>query len=136
MLALKSDILLAARTLRHVTEQYAAEHGILKRLLGRTALVTGASRGIGAAVTLMMAEEGSNIAVNFRSKGSRAEEIANQVRALGQRALLAQADLTDQGSVDLMARTIERTFGRLDDLVLNASVWRRANPPRMPWNSI
>ena len=76
----------------------------LKRLLGRTALVTGASRGIGAAVALMMAEQGADVAINFRSKGSRAEEIANQVQALGRRALLAQAELTDQSSVEAMAR--------------------------------
>jgi 3-oxoacyl-[acyl-carrier protein] reductase len=93
----------------------------LKRLLGRTALVTGASRGIGAAVALMMAEEGADVGVNYRSKGSRAEEIANQIRALGRRALLAQADLTDQGGVDAMARSVEGAFGGLSDLVLNAS---------------
>ena len=61
------------------------------------------------------------MAVNFRSKGSRAEEIADQIQALGRRALLAQADLTDRVSVERMASAIERTFGRLDDLVLNAS---------------
>jgi 3-oxoacyl-[acyl-carrier protein] reductase len=93
----------------------------LKRFLGRTALVTGASRGIGAAVALMLAEQGADVAVNYRSKGSRAEQIANQVQALGRRALLAQADLTDQVSVERMAGAIERTFGRLDDLILNAS---------------
>jgi 3-oxoacyl-[acyl-carrier protein] reductase len=93
----------------------------LKRLLGRIALVTGASRGIGAAVALMMAEEGADVAVNFRSKGARAEETANQVQALGRRALLAQADLTDPSSVAAMARAVGRVFGRLDILVLNAS---------------
>jgi NAD(P)-dependent dehydrogenase (short-subunit alcohol dehydrogenase family) len=69
----------------------------------------------------MMAEQGADVAVNFRSKGSRAEDIANQVRALGRRALLAQADLTDQSAVEAMAGAIERTFGELTDLVLNAS---------------
>jgi len=83
--------------------------------------VTGASRGIGAAVALMMAEQGADVALNFRSKGSRAEEVANQVRALGRRALLAQADLTDQSGVEAMARAVERNFGELTDLVLNAS---------------
>lgn len=83
--------------------------------------MTGASRGIGASVALMMAEEGADVAVNYRSKGPRAEEIANQVRALGRRALLARADLTDQSGVAAMADAIEGTFGRLNDLVLNAS---------------
>jgi len=83
--------------------------------------VTGASRGIGAAVALMMAEQGADVAVNFRSKGSRAQQIASQVQALGRCALLAQADLTDPDGVDAMARAIERTFGALTDLVLNAS---------------
>jgi 3-oxoacyl-[acyl-carrier protein] reductase len=84
-------------------------------------LVTGASRGIGAAVALMLAEQGADVAINFRSKGSRAEEIARQVQALGRRSLLAQADLTDAIGVEAMARAIARTFGRLDILVLNAS---------------
>ena len=70
--------------------------------------MTGASRGIGEAVALMMAEQGADVAINFRSKGSRAEEIANQVQALGRRALLAQADLTDQSSVEAMAREVDR----------------------------
>jgi NAD(P)-dependent dehydrogenase (short-subunit alcohol dehydrogenase family) len=84
-------------------------------------LVTGASRGIGAAVALMLAEQGADVAINFRSKGSRAEDMASRVRGLGQRALLAQADLTDATSVEAMARAVAYTFGRLDILVLNAS---------------
>ena len=93
----------------------------MKRFVGKTALVTGASRGIGAAVALMMAQQGADVAVNFRSKGSRALDIANQIQALGRCALLAQADLTDQISVEAMAGAIERSFGRLNHLVLNAS---------------
>jgi 3-oxoacyl-[acyl-carrier protein] reductase len=84
-------------------------------------LVTGASRGIGAAVALLLAKQGADVAINFRSKGSRAEDIATQVRGLGQRALLAQADLTDATSVETMVRAVAHTFGRLDILVLNAS---------------
>jgi NAD(P)-dependent dehydrogenase (short-subunit alcohol dehydrogenase family) len=84
-------------------------------------LVTGASRGIGAAVALMLAEQGADVAINFRSKGSRAGEIARQVEALGRRAMTAQADLTDALGVGAMARGVAHTFGRLDILVLNAS---------------
>lgn len=83
--------------------------------------MTGASRGVGAAVAMMLAQEGADVAVNFRSKGPRAEEVATRVRALGRRALLVQADLTEQSSVARMAGAIESTFGRLDVLVLNAS---------------
>jgi 3-oxoacyl-[acyl-carrier protein] reductase len=83
--------------------------------------VTGASRGIGAAVAVMLARQGADVAVNFRSKGSRAQEVAAEVQALGRRSLLAQADLTDETGVNAMADAIKESFGRLDILVLNAS---------------
>lgn len=88
---------------------------------GTVALVTGASRGIGAAVALLLAEQGVDIAINYRSKGPRAEEVATQVRALGRRALLAQADITDPGERAAMAESVHNVFGRLDLLILNAS---------------
>jgi NAD(P)-dependent dehydrogenase (short-subunit alcohol dehydrogenase family) len=69
----------------------------------------------------MMAEQGADVVINFRSKGSRAEQVAAQVESLGRRALLAQADLTQAGSVEAMARAVQDTFGHLDILVLNAS---------------
>ena len=69
----------------------------------------------------MMAEQGADVAINFRSKGSRAEQVAAQIRSLGRRAFLAQADLTEASSVEAMARTIQNTFVHLDILVLNAS---------------
>src|SRR5258708_13569238 len=91
-----------------------------KRFFGRTALVTGASRGIGAAVALLLAEQGADVAVNFRSKESRAKGIASQVRGLGQRALLAQAVLTDATVASAIGRASAHTFGRLYILMLNA----------------
>jgi NAD(P)-dependent dehydrogenase (short-subunit alcohol dehydrogenase family) len=69
----------------------------------------------------MMAEQGADVVINFRSKGSRAEEVAAKVESLGRRALLAQADLTEASSVEAMARAVQDTFGYLDVLVLNAS---------------
>jgi NAD(P)-dependent dehydrogenase (short-subunit alcohol dehydrogenase family) len=91
------------------------------RFEGKTALVTGASRGIGAAVALLMAKEGADLAINYRSKGSRAEEIATQIQTLGRRALMVRADLTEAGDVQQMAQAVQKAFGRLDTLVLNAS---------------
>jgi 3-oxoacyl-[acyl-carrier protein] reductase len=91
------------------------------RLLGKTALVTGASRGIGAAVALLMAEQGADLAINFRSKGSRAEEVAAKIQELGRRALLMRADITATHDVAAMAQAVQKTFEHLDILVLNAS---------------
>jgi NAD(P)-dependent dehydrogenase (short-subunit alcohol dehydrogenase family) len=85
------------------------------------AVVTGASRGIGASVALQLAEHGADVVINFRSKGSRAEVVAEQVERLGRRALLAQADLTDPADLQGLAGAITQVFGRLDLLVLNAS---------------
>jgi 3-oxoacyl-[acyl-carrier protein] reductase len=88
---------------------------------GKVALVTGASRGIGAATALLLAEVGASVVINYRSKGSRAEEVAQQVRALGQEVLLAQADITQADDRAALALHVRERFGRLDLLVLNAS---------------
>ncbi len=85
------------------------------------ALVTGASRGIGAATALKLAQRGYEVALNYRNKGPRAAQVAAQIEALGQRAVLAQADITNQDDVISMLRAIEREFGHLDALILNAS---------------
>jgi NAD(P)-dependent dehydrogenase (short-subunit alcohol dehydrogenase family) len=84
-------------------------------------LVTGASRGIGAAVAVLLAEQGADVAINFRSKGARAERVAAEVQAFGRHALMAQADLTDAADVAAMIGAIEQEFKHLDVLVLNAS---------------
>jgi NAD(P)-dependent dehydrogenase (short-subunit alcohol dehydrogenase family) len=84
------------------------------------ALVTGASRGIGAAVARMLAEQGADVAINYRSKGSRAESVARQIQAAGGLAILAQADLTSPADLQTMAQTIAAA-GSLHILILNAS---------------
>ena len=88
---------------------------------GKVALVTGSSRGIGAAVVRQLAERGADVAINFRSKSARAEGVAADIEALGHRALLAQADLTSTEALNQMATLVQQTFGRLDVLILNAS---------------
>ncbi|MGH3921512.1 MAG: SDR family oxidoreductase [Egibacteraceae bacterium] len=88
---------------------------------GKVALVTGSSRGIGAATAVLLAKAGVDAAVNYRNKRSRAEKVAEQIRALGRRALPVQADLTDADQTRRMFDQIRETFGRLDVLVLNAS---------------
>lgn len=98
-------------------------------LLGKVALVTGASRGIGATVSQMLAERGADIVINFRSKASRAEEIAANIRAIGRRAVLAQADITSESEVSEMMQTVKTHYDRLDLLVLNASGGLEKNKP-------
>jgi 3-oxoacyl-[acyl-carrier protein] reductase len=88
---------------------------------GRVALVTGASRGIGASVARLLANRGADIAINYRSKGSRAEDVAASIRNLGRRAVLIRADMTDVGDIASMMEILRQEYGRLDILVLNAS---------------
>lgn len=90
-------------------------------LLGRTALVTGSSRGIGADTARYFAEAGANVVINYRNKAARAEKLANGIRELGVKVVTAGADLTDPQSVSEMMSVIAEDLGNLDILVLNAS---------------
>lgn len=90
-------------------------------LSGKTALVTGSSRGIGADTARYLAEAGANVVINYRNKAPRAEKLATELRALGVEVLVVGADLTDDASVSELFAEVDRTFGGLDILVLNAS---------------
>lgn len=88
---------------------------------GKVSLVTGASRGIGAVTATKLALLGSDLVINYRSKGARAEQVCQEVADLGRKAIAVQADLTVQSEVDAMMSTIQRIYKRLDIVVLNAS---------------
>ncbi|MGB4779295.1 SDR family oxidoreductase [Microbacterium sp.] len=90
-------------------------------LTGRTALVTGSSRGIGADTARYLAQAGANVVINFRNKAPRAEKLAAQLRELDVEVLVVGADLTNAASVEAMMTAVKETFGTLDLLVLNAS---------------
>lgn len=90
-------------------------------LTDRVILITGASRGVGAAASLIAAQAGADVMINYRSKERRAQAVADQVTGAGRRASLAQADLTDAEAVREMFAAVQRDFGKLDVLVLNAS---------------
>jgi len=90
-------------------------------LAGKTALVTGSSRGIGADTARYLAQAGANVVINYRNKAPRAEKLANELRGLGVRVLVVGADLTDAASVTAMFDAVKEEFGGLDVLVLNAS---------------
>jgi len=85
-------------------------------------LITGASRGIGAACALRCAEAGWDVAVNYTRDAAAAEAVAAQVRAAGRRALVLQADVAVEAEVLAMFATLDREFGALAGLVNNAGV--------------
>jgi NAD(P)-dependent dehydrogenase (short-subunit alcohol dehydrogenase family) len=87
-----------------------------------TLLITGGSRGIGAAVAILAARRGWDVAVNYTRDAAAAQRVAEQVRALGRRALVIQADVADEAQVLAMFATVDREFGPLGGLVNNAGV--------------
>lgn len=88
----------------------------------KVALVTGASRGIGRACALRLAECGYDIVVNYVSNDVKAEETVSEIKKLGRKALAVKADTSDLKSVQDMFRTVHKEFGRIDVLVNNAGV--------------
>ncbi|MBP2403917.1 3-oxoacyl-ACP reductase FabG [Streptomyces syringium] len=89
---------------------------------GTRALVTGASRGIGAATALALAEHGCDVALNYRSSAGKAEQVAERIRALGREALLVQADVADEEQVTAMFKRIRTEWGPVQVAVLNSGV--------------
>lgn len=90
--------------------------------MGKTALVTGASRGIGKAIALRLAKDGYDIAVNYNSNTEKAEQTAGEIRSLGVKAAIYKADTSKIDEVKAMFREIRKDFGGLDVLVNNAGV--------------
>jgi 3-oxoacyl-[acyl-carrier protein] reductase len=103
----------------------------MKRLDGKVALITGASRGIGRGCAVALAEAGADIAVNFRVQEEAARKTCALVEGLGRRALSVQADVSRAPEVDRMIRRIGQELGSVDILVNNAGIVRR-----YPWNEI
>lgn len=91
-------------------------------LTGRTALVTGAGRGIGRAIALAFANEGADVVINDYQQIEEAREVARQVEAAGQRALAVQADVSREEPVRAMVDEALRAFGKIDILVNNAGI--------------
>jgi 3-oxoacyl-[acyl-carrier protein] reductase len=92
------------------------------KLKGRTALVTGGSRGIGRAVAIALADEGADVAINYVSSETAARDVAAHIGKMGRRGILAQADVSDYPDTFRMAQDVLREFGHLDILVNNAGI--------------
>lgn len=90
----------------------------------KAALVTGASRGIGRAIALRLAQEGYAVAINYAGAPTEAEEVKQTIGEMGGRALLIHCDVSKAEDVSAMFDTIKAEFGRLDVLVNNAGITR------------
>ena len=95
----------------------------MSRLKGKVAIVTGASKGIGAGIAKAFAEEGAAVVVNYASSGEAADRVVAEITAGGGRAVAVQADLAKPGDVARLFGEAHKVFGRLDILVNNAGVY-------------
>ncbi|HXG40846.1 MAG TPA: 3-oxoacyl-[acyl-carrier-protein] reductase [Candidatus Limnocylindrales bacterium] len=93
-------------------------------LSGKSAIVTGGSRGIGRAIVLRLAERGADVAFSYRGNESAAGEVVAAVEGLGRRALAERADVRDPEAAEGVVRTVLDAFGKVDILVNNAGITR------------
>ena len=93
-------------------------------LSGKTALVTGGSRGIGKAIVLRLARQGADIAFSYRGNADAAAATVAEVQALGRRALAVQADAKEQEGAEALVKAVLDEYGKVDILVNNAGITR------------
>jgi 3-oxoacyl-[acyl-carrier protein] reductase len=94
----------------------------MKDLKNRVALITGGSRGIGAAVAIALAGTGCEVAVNYRERADAADGVCGEIAKIGQKAIAVQADVSVAAAVKRMVAEVEARFGGIDILVNNAAI--------------
>jgi 3-oxoacyl-[acyl-carrier protein] reductase len=96
------------------------------KLAGKTAVITGASKGIGAGIAKAFAKEGANVVVNYARGKDDAERVSAEIQKSGGKAIAVQADVSRQSDVDRLFEVAKETFGSVDILVNNAGVYEFA----------
>src|SRR4051812_44556505 len=94
-----------------------------KKLEGKVAVVTGASKGIGAAIAKHLAAEGASVVVNYASSKTGADKVVNEITAQGGKAVAVQADVAKKADIERLFAETKKTYGKLDVLVNNAGVY-------------
>lgn len=97
-----------------------------KKLAGKVAVVTGASKGIGASIAKQLAAEGAAVVVNYASSKNGADQVVSEIARSGGRAVAVQADVSKKAEIDRLFAETKTAFGRLDILVNNAGIYEFA----------
>ncbi|MCP4752699.1 MAG: 3-oxoacyl-ACP reductase FabG [Proteobacteria bacterium] len=101
-------------------------------LTGKTALVTGSSRGIGREIAIRLAQEGAKVVVNYRTREKEAAEVVSLIAQEGGKAICIGADVSNYEAVEEMVRSIEKEMGPVDVLVNNATIHRGRKVHKLP----
>src|SRR5882757_6162368 len=94
-----------------------------QKLAGKVAVVTGASKGIGASIAQHLADAGASVVVNYSSSKEGADKVVAEITAKGGRAVAVQANVAKQADIDRLFAETRKAYGRLDILVNNAGVY-------------
>ena len=92
------------------------------RLKDKVALVTGASRGIGKAISLLFAEEGADVVINYLRRDDEAQKVISEIKAMGRQTSMMKANTANRKEVEMMVQRIIKEYGRIDVLVNNAGI--------------
>ena len=95
----------------------------LQKLAGKVAVVTGASKGIGAAIAKQLAAEGAAVVVNYSSSAAGGEKVAKEIKDLGGKAIAVQANMSKRDEIERLFARSKEAFGRVDILVNNAGIY-------------